>query len=207
MAPRREMARLIELVGSGDADFDAGPMLTVLRTVVPESDAVYVSAPITSGRRVLDHHREGRSFDRTEIVNENIHSARDMVDRTRRQYPDKVVIDPTALDDQPGWEQHHYHRFWLSVIDEFVAVLVASDQWQYSTGCTLEVLHALDSGLEVLDSDFNAIGASGVRDLLAAAISDFDSVGMVRPYAPEIERVASCLARSESRGFLRPGVR
>src|SRR5581483_1810409 len=112
-------------------------LLSAFKTVLEDRSAVYVSAPITTGRRfaqwrltlgeddlspslLSEQHREA-------VVAPNILEARATVSAVRRKFPSKVVIDPTALPDIKDWEQSDYRHLWRSVIERFAELVVFVD--------------------------------------------------------------------------------
>jgi hypothetical protein len=122
----------------------------MLRTVVPDRTGVYVSTPITSGRRLalwssnrhveidLSHPETYLEFKR-EVLEPNSEHARSIVKDLRNLFP-KALIDPTALTDIDGWVQDDYRVLWGKVIELYANTVVFLDGWQYSNGCTYEFL-------------------------------------------------------------------
>lgn len=114
--------------------------------------AVYVSTPITSGRRFaawskgrnveldLSHPETYQEFVR-EVLEPNSQHARKIIHQLRRSFP-KVLIDPTALKDIEGWIQDDYRVLWGKVIEQYAGTVVFLDGWQYSNGCAYEFLVA-----------------------------------------------------------------
>lgn len=91
-------------------------------SIIPSSDAVYLSTSFTTGwRRAALHAKFGRPYDKTnaedvaaferEVTGPNREDASKLADTMRKRFNGKAVIDPTALVDQPGWEQNDYRDF------------------------------------------------------------------------------------------------
>jgi hypothetical protein len=172
-------------VGTGSADGVASGavtrlMLGALGCAIDGRVAVYVSAPITTGRRFVDW-RLGPGADlspadeeyarqhRQQVVVPNCVHVKPLVARCRQRFGG-VVIDPTALDDVTGWTQRDYHRFWALVIERFAATTVFVDGWEFSRGCTLEFVEALRTGSRMLREDLSPLRPEdGVRLIERAA--------------------------------------
>lgn len=136
---------------------------------------VYVSTPITTGPAYLDWliaHRDAPAADRErarqEMIRANIAAVVPLVRAVPDRVPGAHVIDPTALEDVPGWEQADYHRFWAEVIATQVDEVVFADGWTASVGCSVEFAVAMLRHLPAYRSDFTPLTADdGVKDLLA----------------------------------------
>jgi hypothetical protein len=127
-------------------------LLNLLRSVVVDRAAVYVSTPITSGRRFVDwsrrrnletdlsHPATHQEFVR-EVLGPNNEHARTIIKKLRSMFP-QALIDPTALKDIEGWTQNDYRVLWAKVIEQCAGTVVFLDEWQYSNGCAFEFLIA-----------------------------------------------------------------
>jgi hypothetical protein len=127
-------------------------LVNIVGSVVVDRSAVYVSAPITSGRRFADwssgrdvavdlsHPQTYQEFQREVLAPNNEH-ARTIIKKLRSTFP-QVLIDPTALKDIEGWSQDDYRVLWAKVIEEYARTVVFLDGWQYSNGCAYEFLIA-----------------------------------------------------------------
>jgi hypothetical protein len=127
-------------------------LLNVLGSVIVGRSAVYVSTPITSGRRFarwssnrdiefdLSHPETYLEFKR-EVLEPNSEHARGIIKNLRNLFA-KALIDPTALRDIEGWVQDDYRVLWARVIEQYAESVVFLDGWQYSSGCTYEFLVA-----------------------------------------------------------------
>jgi hypothetical protein len=136
---------------------------------------VYVSTPITTGPGYLDWliaHQDApaaeREQARQEMIRANIAAVVPLVRAVPERVPGAHVIDPTALEDVPGWTQPDYHRFWAEVILAHVDEVVFADGWTASVGCSVEFAVAMLRRLPSCRSDFTALTQeAGVQDLLA----------------------------------------
>lgn len=147
------------------------------------NSTVYVSTPITTGLAYLRWLADNRAAPRTAtaaqrslVIRRNIAEVAPLVRAISSAGLGSHVIDPTELEDVPGWEQVDYHRFWAEVVAFHVSHVVFADGWQYSTGCTLEfgvaALTALplhDADLAPLKVDCGLVLLQRARPLLARA--------------------------------------
>jgi len=126
-------------------------LLAMLSTVAAARSSVYVSTPITSGRRLADwfenrdpqpdiSHPEYQEFQR-KVAKLNSEHARTVIQQLRNIFA-KTLIDPTALKDIEGWIQNDYRYFWAKVIEQYADTVVFLDGWQFSNGCAYEFLIA-----------------------------------------------------------------
>lgn len=159
---------------------DPRPMLEALACVVRERGAVYVSAPITTGRRLQDWHAAGRpGSHETSVRKLNVEAASLVVQQVRERWGG-VVIDPTALPDQPGWEQPDYHAFWVDIVARFTRAVVLVDGWESSEGCLREMAAALDHAVALFDQRLEPLGASALVCVLREAHGSGDVPEPVR---------------------------
>jgi hypothetical protein len=161
-------------------------MLGVYPTVVRRGNAVYLSAPITTGRRYVEWRSSlSEEFDskapeqRAEhvrlVVKPNKAHVRELADELRHRYP--VVIDPTSLEDVPEWTQADYRFFWGRVIEEFVHRVVFADGWHYSSGCVFEFWIALRSGRSLHNEGGQEISPSAGLTLVQEAFQEMERLG------------------------------
>lgn len=133
-------------------EHDIESLINVLGCVVVDKSAVYVSTPITSGRRFahwsstrdiefdLSHPETYLEFKR-EVLEPNSEHAREIIKNLRMRF-DQALVDPTVLKDIEGWIQDDYRVLWARVIERYADTVVFLDGWQYSNGCTYEFLIA-----------------------------------------------------------------
>lgn len=103
----------------------------------------------------------------------------------------RVVIDPTALADLPGWTQDDYRFFWGKVVEEYAAEAVFMDGWQYSNGCAYEFLVACRSGVVTVDALQQPISVDRGLSLIGAALDEYRRLGQPSEF---LSRVHSELA-------------
>ena len=116
-------------------------------------------------------------------------AARPLVRRVRQHFRG-VVIDPTALEDIPGWVQDDYHSLWTEVVEQYAHTVVFTDGWEYSSGCTREFLAAVRSGAALLREDLTPLGPhDGVRLIEGVINSVDDSVLPTTPLSEALKEI------------------
>ena len=98
------------------------------------------------------------------------------------------VIDPTALDDLPGWTQPDYRHLWGRVIERYVDTAVFVYGWEYSSGCCYEFLVAKKAGVNTVDGEMNNISTTEGHALLTAAIGDYRRASISTDLIEEIKQ-------------------
>jgi hypothetical protein len=151
-------------------------LVTVLTCVLRGRRAVYVSGPITSGRRLFALKKAGfaaKNFEaqfHSAVVEPNIRDIQTLVARCREQ--DLFVIDPSRLPFLPGWKQIHYYQLWIEVIRRYASKSVFSDGWEYSSGCVYEFGETAKEKLPAFDARGRKLnyvaGVQSVREALRA---------------------------------------
>ncbi len=180
-------------------------LLNILASVVVGRSAVYVSAPITSGKRLArwvgsrnvefdpSHPDNHADFER-EVLEPNCEHAQEIISNLRKKFPN-TVIDPTALKDIDGWTQNDYRYLWAKVIEEYATTVVFIDGWQYSNGCSYEFLVSYQSAKDhcplVLNEDLKPLTLEQGLILIRAASTELKEAGLSTEF---LERVAEQLA-------------
>ncbi len=150
-------------------------ILAVLSCTITSREALYVSAPITSGKRLYNSLSKGSETKEVNSINTEFIKQHNRADVTnyikslRSKFP--ILIDPTIFDI-PGWTQNDYRTLWCLVIKKFVIKAVFVDDWQYSNGCCFEYLCAVRSGVETLDQKFGPLSLSYGINLIEAVIRE-----------------------------------
>jgi len=163
-----------------DAEIDG--LVDVLACATGGHNGVYVSAPITTGRRYAQWSaRAGPrpGVEATEIENEhrnsviepNLSVIRPFVDRLRPKLK-RTVIDPTVLKDRKGWNQDDYRQFWARVIEKLAVEVIFMNEWQYSEGCTYEFLTACKCGASTLHQDLSPLRPQVAISMIQQALSE-----------------------------------
>jgi hypothetical protein len=181
-------------------------LLTFLQGFIPECNAVYVSSPITSGRRYIEwikQHPENRNFSGdnqnpefiASVIEKNREHAKSVVQKMRTLFFHQVVIDPTAVPDLSGWSQDDYRYAWGRIIEQYAALLVLSDDWQFSSGCIYEYLIGKRTGIKVLDEEQREITLERGLQLIREAINLMESHNLSITFH---ESICSELARRKT---------
>lgn len=161
-------------------------LLRALDCVVDDSEAIYVSGPITTGQRFLvwfvetgqllaPDTAEYKSALQAQVVRANEQQLRSAAMEVRRRAT-VPVIEPSSLT-VPSWEQADYHCFWKGVLKRFVSQMVVLDAWQYSVGCAIEFQHAVQQGIEVKSMAGEPIDAADGRRLILEAAEQIELKG------------------------------
>jgi hypothetical protein len=135
---------------------------------------VYLSVPITSGRRAFDlAHRLGCDVDalptrhseqwEREVLRVNEEAAQIFAAELRVRFPTELVIDPSRIAIE-GWTQNEYNAFWSTLIRKYAVHVVAAPDWAFSRGARHEIDDATRLGLQVLSIDGRVL----TTDMLAA---------------------------------------
>jgi hypothetical protein len=137
-------------------------MLTMWRRFCdPQRGFLYLSVPITSGRRevsLLNRLGCSREELRTRyklyryqsIIRPNEEMARHLaraLDPLMRAWP---IMNPAGMS-VANWGQGDYMNLWLPAIRQFATVIVVTNGWAFSGGSRQEVNLALELGLSVFD--------------------------------------------------------
>jgi len=186
-------------------------LLNVLGSVISDQTAVYVSAPITSGRRFanwssardleidLSQPETYQEFLR-EVLEPNSKHARKIIRRLRSSFT-KALIDPTALKDIEGWTQDDYRVLWARVIEQYAGTVIFLDGWQYSNGCAYEFFIAnrlgSDSRPSVLKETLEPLTLEeGIR-LIKSAVSELQISSLPTDFLGQVLNELTKLHASE----------
>jgi hypothetical protein len=169
------------------AEIDA--IVEFFRGLLQPRSAIYVSAPITSGRRFVDwlitFRRQNpvatdadyRSEQAERVIRPNRESIRTLVASVRKQY-NAAVIDPTSVGDLPAWNQGDYRSAWAKIIEQFAHTVVFADGWHLSNGCAYEYLVATKAGIKTVDQLGRPITGSDANSLIRKSIDELKSLDL-----------------------------
>ena len=173
-------------------------ILSAWECVIPESGAVYLGGPITTGPRLIDARL--RNPEASDVFERLIAENGDELRRAAlllRKRRNEVVVEPSSLRIR-GWSQPDYYRFWQIFIEKHVRLVVFMPHWQYSIGCAREFMHAIacDIPVETL-SGMPITAGQGVADIAAASerLVAYDG----HPELVEIGRQLADIARELAR--------
>lgn len=157
-------------------------VLGILVSMIDGRNAIYRSAPITSGERFVRWRRqyqedvdpwgpEYQSEFQREVVEPNRAHAKSLAQELRRAFRE-VLIDPTAVNDIDGWTQDDYRHMWARVIEEYIRVVICTDGWQYSNGCSYEFLIAHRCNVTTLKENQQTLTLEEGMQLIRSAIDE-----------------------------------
>jgi len=157
-------------------------LLATLASIIDGRTAVYLSAPITSGKRFSEWHTkrngdfnpshpEHQAEHQREVIDPNRAHAQSIARQLRSQWA-KVLIDPTAVADFPRWTQGDYRCLWARVIKQYVDTVIFVDNWQYSNGCAYEFLIAQQIGATTLRENRQPLLLPEGEQLIKMALAD-----------------------------------
>lgn len=160
---------------------------------------VYLSGPISTGPRLVQHLRSGRIFS---DVQDDVrrHNTEDLLAAAiqLRQQRNEVVIEPASLELRE-WSQQDYYRLWQHLIERHVKTVVFIPGWEYSVGCAIEFGHALRTGIRMETRAGSPLSPEDGVALLEAAEQDLrtnNANGSLVSLAEKIGAVLVDLRRS-----------
>jgi hypothetical protein len=172
--------------------------------------ALYVSSPLTTGRRAFQWH-VSNGFVGTrhkQEVNDN-KFRRDVIELNRsdatayvrrlRQTTRQVVIDPTAMGDIPGWTQGDYQAFWGNVIERYAESVIFRDGWMFSNGCAYEFFVAQKSGARMLRADRTPLNLVEGRELINQAVEESHTTKVAAGFLQDVLVALSGIASEKVR--------
>jgi hypothetical protein len=174
------------------------PLLEFMRCVVEDKQAIYISAPVTTGprylrwlRRTPDSVDRGAEFEK-EVVAPNRARGRELAHRVRERFPGAVVINPTAVL-LPGWQRGEYHELWGEVVQRYARMAVFGDGWEYSYGCLYEFLTACRAGVESVDERYEPIPVGIGVERIHRALAELQDAGLDLAYLRDLLAVLTPL--------------
>jgi len=185
-----------------DQDKDMTCIEGVFQTVVEGHSAYYVSTPITSGTRFVKWRSSSGLTEvdatyvdehRRHVIDANRAEVRPFVQALRRRYS-VPVIDPTALDDVPGWTQADYRTFWGRVIERYADTVIFMHGWEYSSGCSYEFIVAKKAAVNTVDSEMNVISVADGHAKLTEAVTAYHQVGIPVTFLESVEQMLLTLS-------------
>lgn len=165
-------------------------LMQALESAGADHNVVYLSVPITSGRREFALMKElgTTSSDvlRTnhrkrwlrEVVELNSEDARRYATDLREATSGagEIVVDPSRMQ-VAGWEQDDYNAFWVELMGLHVVRLVAAPDWAFSRGARGEIAYAIALGIDVSDLQGRVIDEGDLQRLAEAARAELASNG------------------------------
>lgn len=193
-----------------DHPHDIELLIEGFASVVEGRTALYVSSPLTTGPRASEwHHRNGgRAADEQAPASDDFR--RDVIEPNRteaakfvgnlRESSRRVVVDPTALKDLPGWTQADYRVFWGRVIERYAEAVVFRDGWMHSSGCAYEFFIAWSSAVRLLREDLAPLSLEQGRSLIAQAVEESRERGVSSQFLQQVQRALHSPVSGEEAG-------
>jgi len=161
-------------------------LLSALECVLGGRVGVYVSGPITTGRRFVDwyldigHSLEG-DLNAYNVAKENSvvrGNESDIVNVAQelRATLAVTVIEPASLKIH-SWSQENFYYFWTGVLDRFISRMIVLDGWQFSVGCAVEFEYAVKKGIQVESMQGLRINRDAGNELILEAAADIERRG------------------------------
>lgn len=177
-------------------------MVELFSCIISGKNAVYISAPITTGERFVSwyanhgHSLESGSqeYDKEhyrQVIQPNRDGAKARISELRQKLSKvkSIVVDPTPFN-WPEWNQDDYRYFWGKVLERYITSVIFLDGWQYSRGCAFEFLSAIQSGAETLNEAQTPIDLEIGLRMVEEAISQYREIGLSTIF---LERVVNLL--------------
>lgn len=140
----------------------------ILENLFSDSEIIYVSTPISTGeifinwyssvgKKFVDNSIEFNNERRKNVIEPNIRNAKTNIKKIKNKI-NKIVIDPTNFEKQIlDWSQNELYQFWKKVIETLVDSIIFLDGWEFSIGCCVEVLTAIENGIEIYSQDMDIL--------------------------------------------------
>ncbi|MDX1068971.1 uncharacterized protein DUF4406 [Sinorhizobium medicae] len=132
-----------------------------------EKKIIYLSGPITTGRRMVDNIRIGGVSGDDAIIAENTAYLVGVANRLRNKSGD-VVVEPASLKIA-GWTQHDYLVLWEALIARHARLVVFVPDWEYSIGCVTEYAMAKARGVPTETYDGTPLYSDDAVKILSIA--------------------------------------
>ena len=151
-------------------------LLQAWECIASERDLIYLSGPLTTGRRFVDWYlangksipvnsRRYRDLHEKHVIAPNSKEIREMINALRVRF-NHTILSPTAIRI-PHWSQNDYRDLWEMVFDRFVRTVVLLPGWQYSAGASQEAYFAYKHQLDVITPDGASVDAQAASSLVS----------------------------------------
>jgi hypothetical protein len=147
------------------------------------SPVAYLSGPITTGPRFvrwysaagreLTDQRLFKLLHRQNVIDANTRDIREAAVHLR-SILHEPVLEPASLVI-PQWTQDEYIELWARVIERFASRIIMMPGWEYSSGCTAELLRAFTHDVPATTLDGAALSLSNAVDLISEALGRVDA--------------------------------
>jgi hypothetical protein len=165
-------------------------VFSAIDCVLNGEPAIYCSSELTTGFRLYKalrkHHLKTASelkktmrkpWYKKNIFDANKHSAIKFARSVQSMSPVGTLIITPAPFNAPKWTQPEYLRFWKTLIRTRVKAVWFNKNWEFSNGCTFELVAALDAGVATRDHRGATLGRKQAIQCLESAIAKLGSKG------------------------------
>lgn len=146
---------------------------------------LYVSGPMTTGRRFVDWYSSmGRSFrvnsrrynaeHKKYVLDPNSKDIRFVAKRIRLATR-RPVVEPTGLK-LSGWSQSDYAKLWVEFIRRFVDEMIMLPGWEYSVGCSREIATAFAADVNITTAEGEPISLPFTIYRLGIAVKELEKI-------------------------------
>lgn len=165
-------------------------VFNILNNLIIGNEIVYVSTPINTGERYINWYvKVGKNIKvngnefieqrNRSVIQPNIENAKKCVENIRYK-TSKIVIDPSTLEnDILNWCQNDFYEFWDKVIKNLVQEIVFLDGWEYSLGCCIELLSAIENNVDIFSQDMRRMSIADAVLKLKKSINKYSSHNMI----------------------------
>ncbi len=183
-------------------------MLEVLSSVVQNRNAVYVSIPITSGRRYIKWYTRSHvkpnfkenGFQKDFVLNVveyNRKQSKRIITKLEKIFSN-VLVNPTAMADINGWVQNDYRDMWGRVIQRYARTVVCTGGWNYSSGCSYEFLVAKKSKIATVDENNKYISIEEGVKQIQKAVADIKLCHLSTEFLESVNKALIALPEEEN---------
>ncbi|OHB21365.1 MAG: hypothetical protein A2939_05100 [Parcubacteria group bacterium RIFCSPLOWO2_01_FULL_48_18] len=176
--------------------------MRVLRSIRYSGDFAYVSNPITSGKFLYELMLE-RPLVRRETqvklaMEHNYRAGLNFVRILRQRLVCPIIYPADLAPARQQWEQDHFQALWLSITAEKCTELHMADGWEFSNGCSEELVHAMQLRLGLPRHSnlvfYNTKENEENERMRMRNIKVFDHVGSPLCLKDGIDRIESALS-------------
>ncbi len=164
-------------------------LLDAFACVVSPCSAVYVSGPVTTGKRFVDWYvAKGWLLEANAVTYKKsrydavlVPNQRELIRVAQKYRKEGVisVVEPSNLTVE-HWSQPDYHKFWTAVLQRFICKVIVLDEWQYSVGCAIEFQFAAKTGIPVEEINGNIVSLQDGARMIRSAAEEVDRLGQGR---------------------------
>jgi hypothetical protein len=156
-------------------------LVSILRGAVGSQPFIYLSGPITTGRRFVQWQREAgtaltseeswRAERQKAVIRPNCTNLYKAAEALRSG--GQPVIEPGCFEIEGRvWKQEDYYQLWDQVITEHAAGVRFLEGWQYSAGCVVEYGSAQRNRRPTYTQSGKPLSRAAALNLVDAAVSD-----------------------------------